>query len=58
VGQITVHLPGSLPVWTLPVLYLPPVQGMAYARSMEKGLDPDNPRNLSAVVFLERGELR
>jgi fructoselysine-6-P-deglycase FrlB-like protein len=57
-GHVTVHLPDYLPAWTMPVLYLPVVQGMAHARSMEKGLDPDNPRNLSAVVYLERNSLR
>lgn len=56
-GHATVHLPGHLPAWTMPVLYLPVVQSMAHARAMEKGLDPDKPRNLSAVVFLERSEL-
>jgi glucosamine--fructose-6-phosphate aminotransferase (isomerizing) len=56
-GHVTVHLP-DLPAWTMPVLYLPVVQSMAHARSMKKGLDPDNPRNLSAVVFLDRAELR
>jgi glutamine---fructose-6-phosphate transaminase (isomerizing) len=56
-GHVTVHLPDHLPAWTMPVLYLPVVQSMAHARSMEKGLDPDNPRNLSAVVFLDRGDL-
>jgi glucosamine--fructose-6-phosphate aminotransferase (isomerizing) len=35
------------------VLYLPVLQLMAYYRSIAKGLDPDNPRNLSAVVHLE-----
>lgn len=57
-GDVTVHLPDNLPAWTLPVLYLPVVQSMAHARSMEKGLDPDNPRNLSAVVFLDRSALK
>jgi glucosamine--fructose-6-phosphate aminotransferase (isomerizing) len=57
-GHVTVHLPDKLPSWTLPVLYLPVVQSMAHGRAMQKGLDPDNPRNLSAVVFLERSELR
>ena len=57
-GHVTVHLPDNLPTWTLPVLYLPVVQTMAHARSMEKGLNPDQPRNLSAVVFLERESLR
>jgi glucosamine--fructose-6-phosphate aminotransferase (isomerizing) len=57
-GHVTVHLPDDLPAWTIPVLYLPVVQSMAHARAMEKGLDPDKPRNLSAVVYLERSELR
>jgi glucosamine--fructose-6-phosphate aminotransferase (isomerizing) len=57
-GHVTVHLPDNLPAWTMPVLYLPVLQSMAYARSMDKGLDPDNPRNLSAVVFLDRSSLR
>jgi len=39
------------------VLYLPVLQLMAYYRSIAKGLDPDNPRNLSAVVHLDAGAL-
>jgi glucosamine--fructose-6-phosphate aminotransferase (isomerizing) len=57
-GHVTVHLPNDLPAWTMPVLYLPVVQSMAHARAMDKGLDPDNPRNLSAVVFLDRASLQ
>jgi glucosamine--fructose-6-phosphate aminotransferase (isomerizing) len=57
-GHITVRLPGDLPEWTMPVLYLPVAQSMGHARSMMKGLDPDNPRNLSAVVFLDRADLK
>ena len=34
------------------VLYLPVLQMMAYYRAMAKGLDPDNPANLTAVVTL------
>lgn len=34
-------------------LYLPPLQLLALARAVAKGLDPDNPHNLSAVVHLE-----
>jgi glutamine---fructose-6-phosphate transaminase (isomerizing) len=34
------------------VLYLPVLQMMAYYRSVAKGLDPDRPTNLSAVVQL------
>jgi len=48
-----INLPGSLPDWALPVLYLPPLQLLAYYRAMAKGLDPDNPRNLTAVVYLD-----
>jgi glucosamine--fructose-6-phosphate aminotransferase (isomerizing) len=35
------------------VLYLPVLQLMAYYRAVAKGLDPDNPRNLSAVIHLD-----
>jgi glucosamine--fructose-6-phosphate aminotransferase (isomerizing) len=35
------------------VLYLPLLQLMAYERSMAKGLDPDNPTNLTSVVFVD-----
>ncbi len=35
------------------VLYLPVLQLMAFYRARAKGLDPDNPRNLSAVVQLD-----
>ena len=33
-------------------LYLPILQLMAYYRAMNKGLDPDRPKNLDAVVRL------
>jgi len=35
------------------VLYLPVLQLMAYYRSLAKGLDPDQPANLTAVVQLK-----
>lgn len=35
------------------VLYLPPLQLMSYYRSMAKGLNPDRPKNLSAVIKLD-----
>jgi glucosamine--fructose-6-phosphate aminotransferase (isomerizing) len=35
------------------VLYLPPLQLMAYYRSLKKGLNPDRPQNLTAVVELD-----
>lgn len=43
----------SIPAWVLPTLFLPPLQLLAYHRSISKGLDPDNPRNLEAVVSLD-----
>jgi glucosamine--fructose-6-phosphate aminotransferase (isomerizing) len=39
------------------VLYLPVLQLMAYYRALVKGLDPDNPRNLNAVVYLDTASL-
>jgi glucosamine--fructose-6-phosphate aminotransferase (isomerizing) len=35
------------------VLYLPVLQWMAFYRSLAKGLNPDRPENLTAVVKLE-----
>ena len=35
------------------ILYLPVAQVMAYERSLAKGLDPDRPHNLEAVVRLD-----
>jgi len=35
------------------VLHLPALQLLAYHRSMAKGLNPDRPKNLTAVVVLE-----
>ncbi|MCI0398963.1 MAG: SIS domain-containing protein, partial [Chloroflexi bacterium] len=43
----------AVPAWALPALFLPPLQLLAYHRSISKGLDPDNPRNLEAVVSLD-----
>ena len=35
------------------VLYLPVLQLMAFYRSLAKGLNPDRPNNLSAVIQLD-----
>ncbi len=43
----------GLPESARNVLHLPVLQLMAYHRSMAKGLNPDQPKNLSAVVMLE-----
>jgi glucosamine--fructose-6-phosphate aminotransferase (isomerizing) len=38
---------------TRTILYLPLLQIMAYFRSLAKGLDPDKPKNLSSVIYLD-----
>ncbi len=35
-------------------LYLPPLQLLALGRALEKGHNPDQPRNLEAVVYLDQ----
>ena len=52
-GSGDIPLPVNLPSWVYPVLYLPPMHFLAYYRAMNKGLDPDNPRHLTAVVHLD-----
>jgi glucosamine--fructose-6-phosphate aminotransferase (isomerizing) len=51
-GTRRLELAYHLPMWVTPVLYLPPLQLLAYYRAVGKGLDPDRPRNLEAVVSL------
>jgi len=47
-----IELRSGLSEWERGPLYLPVVQRMAYHRAMAKGLDPDRPHNLTAVVEL------
>ncbi len=53
-----IELTRDLPAWARPALYLPPLQLLAYHRALAKELDPDLPRNLSAVIHLEPESLR
>jgi glucosamine--fructose-6-phosphate aminotransferase (isomerizing) len=46
------EIPLELDEINLLPLYLPLIQLMAFHRSLAKGLNPDQPTNLSAVVFL------
>lgn len=55
-GQI-VALPNGMPDWARTAAYLPTLQMMGYYRSIHKGLDPDQPRNLTAVIFLDKQSL-
>jgi len=48
-----IELRSGLNEWERGPLYLPVLQRMAYHRAMAKGLDPDRPNNLEAVVELE-----
>lgn len=54
----TIVLPDGWPAWALPVLYLPPLQLLGYYRARAKGLDPDNPRNLTQVIYLDPESLK
>lgn len=47
-----VELRSGLSEWERGPLYLPVLQRMAYHRAVAKGLDPDQPNNLTAVVEL------
>jgi glutamine---fructose-6-phosphate transaminase (isomerizing) len=48
-----VEFQSGLPEPARAVLYLPILQLMAFFRSTAKGYNPDRPKNLSAVVFLD-----
>ena len=47
-----IEFPVGLDEVCLLPLYLPLIQLLAFHRSLAKGLNPDQPTNLSAVVFL------
>jgi glucosamine--fructose-6-phosphate aminotransferase (isomerizing) len=52
-SEADVAFNSGLPEAVRNVLYLPPLQLMAYYRAMAKGLNPDRPQHLDAVVKLE-----
>jgi glucosamine--fructose-6-phosphate aminotransferase (isomerizing) len=47
-----IELRSGLDEWERGPLYLPVLQRLAYHRAVAKGLDPDRPQNLTAVVEL------
>jgi glucosamine--fructose-6-phosphate aminotransferase (isomerizing) len=49
-----VELDSGLDQWERQPLYLPVLQRLAYHRAVAKGLDPDRPTHLQAVVELSR----
>jgi glucosamine--fructose-6-phosphate aminotransferase (isomerizing) len=48
-----VQFESGIPESVRSVLYLPVLQLMAFHRSLAKGLNPDRPANLTAVVKLD-----
>ncbi len=51
-ADFTIELRSGLDEWERGPLYLPVIQQLAYHRALAKGLDPDRPNNLQAVVKL------
>lgn len=52
-AETDVVLASGIPEMLRDTLYLPVVQLLAFHRSLAKGLNPDRPNNLEAVVMLE-----
>jgi glutamine---fructose-6-phosphate transaminase (isomerizing) len=52
-SKADISLSSNLPEIIRNTLYLPVIQLLAYERSLAKGLNPDKPNNLDAVVVLE-----
>jgi glucosamine--fructose-6-phosphate aminotransferase (isomerizing) len=52
-GVHQVRLPSESPQWARIPLYLPILQLMAYYQAIARGLDPDHPTHLDAVVRLK-----
>jgi glucosamine--fructose-6-phosphate aminotransferase (isomerizing) len=52
-GEADVCFESNIPECVRGVLYLPILQLMAFYRSIKKGLNPDCPANLTAVVKLD-----
>lgn len=50
--EYVVELESGLNEWERGALYLPFIHWMDYYRTLAKGLDPDQPTNLTAVVEL------
>jgi glucosamine--fructose-6-phosphate aminotransferase (isomerizing) len=52
-AEADVAIGSGVPESVRGVLYLPVLQLMAFYRSVAKGLNPDRPENLTAVVKLD-----
>lgn len=51
-GDYIIELDSGLPDYARLILYMPITQLLGYYRAIFKGLDPDNPKNLTQVVIL------
>jgi glucosamine--fructose-6-phosphate aminotransferase (isomerizing) len=52
-SDLAVEIPESLPALVTPLVYVVPLQLLAYYLSVLKGYDPDYPRNLAKSVTVE-----
>ena len=50
IGSRAIALPPGVPEWLRPIVSIVPAQLFAYHLTLAKGLDPDEPRNLSKVT--------
>jgi len=48
-----IEMPKGIPSIMTPLAYVVPLQLMAYYMAIEKGYDPDRPRNLAKSVTVE-----
>jgi len=48
-----VEMPPGIPEVLSPILYVIPLQLLAYYMAVERGLDPDKPRNLAKSVTVK-----
>jgi glucosamine--fructose-6-phosphate aminotransferase (isomerizing) len=49
-SETAIRLPGNIPEWLSPLVYVVAGQLFAYWLSIAKGLDPDNPQGLSKIT--------
>lgn len=50
-GQTPIPMPGTMPEWVSPLVYIVPAQLFAYRLALERGSDPDVPRGLNKITM-------
>lgn len=53
ISDDVIEMPKGIPSFMTPLLYIVPLQLLAYQVAVEKGYDPDRPRNLAKSVTVE-----